>query len=327
MRGTVQHLLPPRLDVLGPSPRVRGTGAKLPLAPVVLPVHPRVCGEQSPWHHLSPRPDRSIPACAGNRKSGCCSFTASIGPSPRVRGTAWGSSWPMATGAGPSPRVRGTVLITSGRVQCQNGPSPRVRGTDTLLTGAGRSCLVHPRVCGEQAPSTSAGPDGERSIPACAGNRAVETPWQFMEPGPSPRVRGTARWWKLASIAASVHPRVCGEQAVFSPLISEGIGPSPRVRGTGGIVLLDTVDGSVHPRVCGEQVLGPINSFLDQRSIPACAGNRIKSSQAATGRGLVHPRVCGEQASSRQGAVNPASGPSPRVRGTGRSGGRSVHPR
>ena len=58
----------------------------------------------------------------------------------------------------------------------------------------------------------------------------------------------------------------------------------------------------------------PLGRVGHLRFIPACAGNR-RPSDGGPWRPAVHPRVCGEQYSSRRNTW-PASGSSPRVRGT-----------
>ncbi len=134
--------------------------------------------------------------------------------------------------------------------------------------------------------------------------------------GSSPRVRGTGlagaenaefyrfipacagNRWNLRRITRdqTVHPRVCGEQASAPAQPSRTFGSSPRVRGTGR----------------GGQTAVPRLRF-----IPACAGNRWRTTRTAS-RCTVHPRVCGEQ--KRTAAANwNKPGSSPRVRGTARS--------
>ena len=134
--------------LIGPSPRVRGTGGWLHLTDNTDSVHPRVCGEQGSKNGLecalfgpSPRVRgtgppalvanvfiRSIPACAGN--SSACAAADRCGPvHPRVCGEqAPGGqaridalrSIPACAGNRRKPRADGPRRL---------GPSPRVRGT------------------------------------------------------------------------------------------------------------------------------------------------------------------------------------------------------
>ena len=209
---------------LGSSPRVRGTGPLFPrktrfwrFIPACagnssvhstmagsVPVHPRVCGEQS-GHSLansiglgsSPRVrgtdarlmgwmvhHRFIPACAGNRSPVQRFLITNFGSSPRVRGT------------GPRPQS------LSGRP----GFIPACAGNRRMSVMNGSRTPVHPRVCGEQLKTVGSSPrvrgtahevdaswHDERFIPACAGN--------------SPSTWSSAR-------NKTVHPRVCGEQLI-----------------------------------------------------------------------------------------------------------------
>ena len=273
----------------GSSPRVRGTDLGFPGCLYIhrfipacagnrhgyrrgyrgCPVHPRVCGEQSPdgistsgtpgssprvrgtetLHGQSPARQRFIPACAGNSPAPAPSVPL-CAVHPRVCGEQrqpficrWGS-------AGSSPRVRGTVH--DGRVdEQQQRFIPACAGNRLVNAGARGWQSVHPRVCGEQLPSPTtvrpstgssprvrgtvqpvgAGSGRLRFIPACAGNRPALTMWRRLAP---------------------VHPRVCGEQRRSTARATGPCGSSPRVRGT------DLHSGG---------------DPLDDRFIPACAGN------------------------------------------------------
>ena len=152
-----------------------------------------------------------------------------------------------------------------------------------------------------------------RFIPACAGNSPRHQRRAAGSTGSSPRVRGTrvdgvekrlrkrfipacagnSSRARRADRRAAVHPRVCGELVVTEHSDVQQAGSSPRVRGT------RTSNGVRHR--C-------------HRFIPACAGNSstIVWSVSAV---PVHPRVCGELAKAACG-TKPASGSSPRVRGT-----------
>ena len=173
----------------GSSPRVRGTVAAaravnqiLRFIPAcagnskdegticrVIPVHPRVCGEQPAYltvpqskYGSSPRvrgtdnieyndnvQSRFIPACAGN---------SSTSPAPALYGAV-------------HPRVCGEQTDADNLGNVSGGSSPRVRGTETqsehdrkyvrfipacagnrlTRTISAMFLAVHPRVCGEQA--------------------------------------------------------------------------------------------------------------------------------------------------------------------------------
>ena len=180
------------------------------------------------------------------------------------------------------------------------------------------------------------------------------TPLVYVEPGSSPRVRGTPRDHRPFSDFPVDHPRVCGEHALQRRREHHQRGSSPRVRGTHeglrrsrlrrGIIPACAGNTSSpvssrrarrdHPRVCGEhytvegmyaaiegsspRVRGTrYHQYAECRIagiIPACAGN---TAQAVRGRFFArdHPRVCGEHDVHPNDAGN-SVGSSPRVRGT-----------
>ena len=240
-----------RLNVAGPSPRVRGSLLT-------------VCAK--------PRCPGSIPACAGKPDDGAPRCRDSR-VHPRVCGEAPASRSAWMPGPGPSPRVRGSLSLPELHRRIL-GSIPACAGKPTFSTSAVRIEGVHPRVCGEArcpsgTPCGRGGPsprvrgsrhfhayDSRRSgsIPACAGKPACP--------------RGPRR-------GNRVHPRVCGE-AAFNPTTDlYDPGPSPRVRGslgerndgetrTGSIPacagkplhhLPARPSQGVHPRVCGEAVI------------------------------------------------------------------------
>ena len=108
-----------------------------------------------------------------------------------------------------------------------------------------------------------------------------------------PACAGNSPPGRANSGPAPVHPRVCGELLSGRAALSGRAGSSPRVRGT----------------LCRYCHRSPRTRF-----IPACAGNSCRRS-APPGRTPVHPRVCGELPSNRR-TGSPATGSSPRVRGT-----------
>ena len=133
----------------------------------------------------------------------------------------------------------------------------------------------HPRVCGENAFSTSSGdfPYGPSprvrgklehpekhlfrigTIPACAGKTCglASVDWRA---GDHPRVCGENLKSLPRTVKVPDHPRVCGENlcALLSQLFCAG--PSPRVR--------------------GKHLLG-YDFGVDVRTIPACAGKTLNN--------------------------------------------------
>ncbi len=318
---------------------------------LTITVHPRVCGERTSSSLIvgssagsSPRVRgthapplaakfdcRFIPACAGNAEE----YPAQdlyIPVHPRVCGERVAAALAATGQAGSSPRVRGTLWMRDCR-EPKYRFIPACAGNAVQTNPLANRRAVHPRVCGERrrvyyafarpfgsSPrvrgthvSGSRRVDGERFIPACAGNAR--------------RAHGALR-------PATVHPRVCGERR--SPTLNGAyrVGSSPRVRGTrlrsrhpearvrfipacagNAARVRPGVDGyAVHPRVCGERanatadpldpggssprVRGthadtPIRSARS-RFIPACAGNAPRVALNLV-RLSVHPRVCGER--------------------------------
>ena len=101
---------------------------------------------------------------------------------------------------------------------------------------------------------------------------------------------------------SAVHPRACGEQRARCQPFAGFLGSSPRMRGTAARL---------------EEKAGA------DRFIPAHAGNRQRPSVRQAERS-VHPRACGEQRDRAVPRHRP-SGSSPRMRGTGRGAGPTVH--
>ena len=330
MRGELALVAAQGGGVHGPSPHARGTLIEL---------------------HEGAVRKRSIPACAGNT---VCTARprASRAVHPRMRGEHVMASLRSGSKYGPSPHARGTrpyhaaASLPARSIPACAGNTPRPEA------GASRP-TVHPRMRGEhvaeggatnegRGPSPhargtrvdrSAGRDGVRSIPACAGNTCPRHAWRCTQPvhprmrgehaatepkgwpevGPSPHARGTRRRYghrprRMRSIPAcagntddamveracrAVHPRMRGEHGDRLRLRDLGGGPSPHARGTR----------------CGGAVGG-----LPRRSIPACAGNTAAWSIRRWWR-AVHPRMRGEHLILKDKKTG-GDGPSPHARGT-----------
>ena len=130
-----------------------------------------------------------------------------------------------------------------------------------------------------------------RSIPACAGEPYISTPY-------------------IAIL--QVYPRVCGGTRVCARTGYPTRGLSPRVRGNRGVVRNATLwDGSI-PACAGEPARLPRPQPL-KRSIPACAGEPLPFAGYPR-RGSVYPRVCGGTFAGYP-QRQPRIGLSPRVRG------------
>ena len=259
-----------QLDVLGPSPRVRG-------------IH-RGRGEKR-------RRDGSIPARAGNpRRSADTPRPRRV--HPRACGESPTTARRLDARRGPSPRVRGIPppVVAPRDV---DGSIPARAGNPTCARQRYRRRAVHPRACGEsqaeavarqarRGPSprvrgihlaAARRPDDRGSIPARAGN---------------PRRRG------IGVDPTRVHPRACGESAPKSLVPPRYAGPSPRVRGIrrssrpapkslGSIPARagnpeerqgSRGPGGVHPRACGESGPAKRTGCLKRGPSPRVRGIR-----------------------------------------------------
>ena len=194
---------------------------------------------------------------------------------------------------GSSPRVRGTVSGSTALafvrrfIPARAGNRRRI-GWLPVLTP------VHPRACGEQADANLGKTTGYGSSPRVRGTAltpyVAATGIRFI-----PARAGNSAALTLGQMLRAVHPRACGEQCEGEITHARDNGSSPRVRGT---------------------VQGPVPSVLNDRFIPARAGNSDRPVTQICPC-TVHPRACGEQV-REYCASYPTIGSSPRVRGTGR---------
>ena len=249
---------------------------------------PRVRGNQTA-RGLASRPERSIPACAGEPPSAACP-SRSRRVYPRVCGGTARHRKTLLMWGGLSPRVRGNRVVLrllawrGGSIPaCAGEPGPR----SSYITRRG----VYPRVCGGTmrgrwkmqqfgglSPRVRGNPQpalfgalSTGSIPACAG-----------EPFPSP----------ATACARGVYPRVCGGTSWPGLKTASKSGLSPRVRGNR---------------------IRRMPRRTNARSIPACAGEPESADKRARPY-VVYPRVCGgtNHSDSTQEVI---WGLSPRVRG------------
>ena len=190
---------------------------------------------------------------------------------------------------------------------------------------------LSPRVRGNRISAASGSPD-RRSIPACAGEPFAWTASLLLDPV-YPRVCGGTEQPVRANWAArGLSPRVRGNRGVrYNQIVS--VGSIPACAGEPETPVRDCGDLAVYPRVCGgtgrrrrrrqcQQGLYPrVRGNRCPRagwegcagSIPACAGEPPVC-RAGNARTRVYPRVCGGTRGGG-GAVRPARGLSPRVRG------------
>ena len=248
---------------------------------------------------LRHRPDRFIPARAGNTAAGpprsrrwpVHPRSRGEHPTPRARPSAGGGSSPLARGT----RAGGEIHHPAGRF------IPARAGNTSTRSPSWPATAVHPRSRGEHLstetlcalpigssplargtpPGQVVAEHGDRFIPARAGNTDT----------PPPRARG-----------GSVHPRSRGEHGWLIESAPAADGSSPLARGTRA------------PRPTGR---------ARSRFIPARAGNTRRSTSWPTAP-PVHPRSRGEHATSTALGRH-VDGSSPLARGTRPARGRARH--
>ena len=175
--------------------------------------------------------DRFIPAPAGNMS---LSTPKSISSPvhPRACGEHQIGLQPLAATVGSSPRLRGTY--SAGHVRPRGIrfiPAPA--GNIRLDTKPPSHQAVHPRACGEHAGFNDPANFYDGSSPRLRGtylcSRQCSRDIRFI-PAPAGNISGRARRRAIAS----VHPRACGEHSWLSCLPYVVSGSSPRLRGTLG---------------------------------------------------------------------------------------------
>ena len=209
---------------------------------------PRVRGNLPETTHFSPL-RRSIPACAGEPAAAWSSaLTAAV--YPRVCGGTRPGRAAASPPAGLSPRVRGN-LVRMAMNKALDRSIPACAGEPSPASSKPHRRQVYPRVCGGTGRATRAftpgaglsprvrgnppyllnTPDGQRSIPACAGE-------------PSHPSGGSG--------VCPVYPRVCGGTAASVAKGTGICGLSPRVRGNRDAVPLPQVALRSIPACAGE---------------------------------------------------------------------------
>ena len=216
------------------------------------------------------RQRRFIPARAGNTPR-LHAGEARQPVHPRAGGEHFNASEMAAIKAGSSPRGRGTPHFPPRWWGGRRFIPARAGNTVPILLSIGLG-TVHPRAGGEHS---------VRALRPC------------LDPGSSPRGRGTRTGRPYPRPATAVHPRAGGEHIRERFPLKSPAGSSPRGRGT------------PHARHGVKR---------EHRFIPARAGN-TRRVQACICSRTVHPRAGGEHFAVSSMAL-PASGSSPRGRGT-----------
>ena len=171
--------------------------------------------------------------------------------------------------SGLSPRVRGNQAAHPNAYH-DLGSIPACAGEPQIPPGPYRGRRVYPRVCGGTLDCVVAHTSKSGLSPRVRGNhrpagRRWPPKWSIPacagEPCPAPR----------AATRAAVYPRVCGGTIPMPGSSGPSDGLSPRVRGN---------------------LLGLVGQHQAARSIPACAGEPLRSGLRCVPSG-VYPRVCG----------------------------------
>ena len=221
----------------------------------------------------------------------CCVSGRFMGSSPRVRGTR--NLFFRLFFSRDHPRVCGEHEMALTDEDIMRGSSPRVRGTPELRYKYEVNGGIIP-ACAGNTSTTRERRCRPRDHPRVCGEHSLAAYTITLNPGSSPRVRGTrfsgvghdravgiipacagnTEFCMLNWGMGGDHPRVCGEHRLGAHHPVPRPGSSPRVRGT-----LDVE--------CRGQCLDGI--------IPACAGNTAWPA-VSRGDSWDHPRVCGEHA-------------------------------
>ena len=191
---------------------------------------------------------------------------------------------------GLSPRVRGNPVI-SAVVRLPARSIPACAGEPSTTSCHVQQRTVYPRVCGGTGGVAVRLWYSRGLSPRVRGN-PHSVPIHLCDIGSIPACAGEPQRGRGGYLPRGVYPRVCGGTPAlrFNVVLIGGL--SPRVRGNPG---------------------GEGQGYGMERSIPACAGEPISSTQASLPF-PVYPRVCGGTDAGIRVNLGLA-GLSPRVRG------------
>ena len=209
-------------------PRVCGGTARAKLS--LLPVgglSPRVRGNHRRQQRLA-RQKRSIPACAGEPRSGA-RMISKRRVYPRVCGGTPNVPIAVTRARGLSPRVRGN-LFSADFVQQVEGSIPACAGEPPKYRPAQRSERVYPRVCGGTAILSASLGQNRGLSPRVRGNQPRGHPHLYRF-GSIPACAGEPEINAGVVEPVRVYPRVCGGTKFSRACTASARGLSPRVRG------------------------------------------------------------------------------------------------
>ena len=206
--GECQSSGMPACGLAGSSPRMRGMRGECLRFRALLADHPRVCGECEDQAERSSRPERIIPAYAGNAFQ------------PGQSGYRWSDH----------PRVCGECARFGVKRISIPGSSPRMRGMPQSAGNTVRGSTDHPRVCGECRFPGHVQAEYRGSSPRMRGmlNRDAAS---LRRRRIIPAYAGNALVMISSPMAPADHPRVCGECKLWSGSPLAMPGSSPRMRG------------------------------------------------------------------------------------------------
>ena len=199
----------------------------------------------------------------------CCVSGRFMGSSPRVRGTR--NLFFRLFFSRDHPRVCGEHEMALTDEDIMRGSSPRVRGTPELRYKYEVNGGIIP-ACAGNTSTTRERRCRPRDHPRVCGEHSLAAYTITLNPGSSPRVRGTPERRRRrkrrhgiipacagntlynagASIISGDHPRVCGEHGVLIQRLIGLYGIIPACAGNTLWCGLGSAIGRDHPRVCGE---------------------------------------------------------------------------
>ena len=225
--GEHDPLVPSVCDVLGSSPRMRGTLGRRVVGLCLVGIIPAYAGNTTA-RNASTKAKRDHPRVCGEHSR---------------RGSA-GLSF-----GGSSPRMRGTPFVVIA-VTVWRGIIPAYAGNTLPVLPNPFSPRDHPRVCGEHGEIDVCMAGNMGSSPRMRGTRQerVERRGRL---GIIPAYAGNTRRESTAAQYPEDHPRVCGEHFHSWFGTVHGLGSSPRMRGTLDVELVGHVLAGIIPAYAG----------------------------------------------------------------------------
>ena len=206
--GEHDPLVPSVCDVLGSSPRMRGTLGRRVVGLCLVGIIPAYAGNTLPVlpNPFSPRDHPHV--CGEHGEIDVC-MAGNMGSSPRMRGT------------------RQERVERRGRL----GIIPAYAGNTRRESTAAQYPEDHPRVCGEHFHSWFGTVHGLGSSPRMRGTRNIN-PRRTFRMGIIPAYAGNTGRDRIRLHPPRDHPRVCGEHHGAVEPRNCHPGSSPRMRGT-----------------------------------------------------------------------------------------------